>query len=155
MSHELIQWKFYMYFRGQVKFYFCLRFCFFFVFFTAAFGNFTEICEGAFNRHTIYKIDPGICHISDESDRYAQMALQIDPNDAHFNFIHGEYLRNLQDEFFEETTPSTEWDYSFIDYYRKAYENEDSSCSMTFKHNVLMHLRRAEARRDYYNGMIK
>ena len=43
MSHELIQWKFYMYFCEQVKFYFCLRFCFFFVFFTAAFGNFTEI----------------------------------------------------------------------------------------------------------------
>ena len=109
--------------------------------------------ESTFNRHKLYKYNPDKCYISDDSDRYAQMGLQIEPKDSLFNALHGAYLRNLQDEFFEETTPSTEWDYTFIDYQRKAYENENSN--MLFKHNLLMTLRKAEARRDYYNGMIK
>ena len=81
------------------------------------------------------------------------MALEIEPNDVLFNQLHGEYLRNLQDEFFEETTPSTEWDYTFIDYFQKAYENENNDSAL--KCNILITLRKAEARRDYYNGMIK
>ena len=107
--------------------------------------------ENSFNRRKVYKTTER-CFITDDADRYFQMALQIDPNDPLFNHLHGEYLRDLQDEFFEENTPSNEWDYTFIDYYRKAYENENGDC--TLKHNFLMILRKAEARRDYYNGVI-
>ena len=109
--------------------------------------------ESTFNRHAIYKIPTEKSYISDESDRYARMALEIEPNDVLFNQLHGEYLRNLQDEFFEETTPSTEWDYTFIDYFQKAYENENNDSAL--KRNIMITLRKAEARRDYYNGMIK
>ena len=49
--------------------------------------------------------------------------------------------------------PSTEWDYTFIDYFQKAYENENNNSEL--KRNIFMTLRKAEARRDYYNGMIK
>ena len=97
---------------------------------------------------------PKKLQLSDEYDRYTQMGLEIAPDNCHFNYQHGTYLRNLQDEFFEETSPASEWDYTFIDYYKKAYEcasEEDPQ----MKQNCLVHLRKAEARRDYYNSYIK
>ena len=90
--------------------------------------------------------------LSDEYDRYTQMGLEIAPDNSDFNFQHGTYLRNLQDEFFEETSPATEWDYSFLEYFKKAYEYEEDPQT---KQNHLVHLRKDEARRDYYNGYIK
>ena len=93
--------------------------------------------------------------LSDEYDRYIRMGLKIEPDNAIFNFLHATYLRNLQDEFFEETSPPSEWDYSFIEYYQKAYEYASEDYPMEMKQNMFAHLRKAEARRDYYNGYIK
>ena len=61
-------------------------------------------------------------------------------------------LRNRQDEFFEETTPPSQWDYSFVDYYQKAYEFAQHDAD---KSAAWVILRQAEARRDFYTGMIK
>ena len=63
-------------------------------------------------------------------------------------------MKNLQGGlFFEETKPTSQWDYTFIEYYRKAYENVSENPA--YKQFLLMRLRKAEARRDYYTGLIK
>ena len=61
-------------------------------------------------------------------------------------------LENRQGEFFEENTPPSQWDYSFVEYYRKAYEFENNDA---MKYSFWISLREAEARRDFYTGMIK
>ena len=61
-------------------------------------------------------------------------------------------LRSRQGEFFEENTPPSQWNYSFVDYYQKAYEFEEKD---ELKCNFRILLRQAEARRDFYTGMIK
>ena len=61
-------------------------------------------------------------------------------------------LRNRQDEFSEENTPPSQWDYSFVEYYRKAYEFAEDDA---VKYSGWIVWRQAEARRDFYTGMIK
>ena len=61
-------------------------------------------------------------------------------------------MRNRQDEFFEENTPPAQWDYSFVEYYRKAYENAQNDMA---KYGAMITWRQGEARRDFYTGMIK
>ena len=47
--------------------------------------------------------------------------------------------------------PASNWDYDFIEYYRKAYENEDT---LRGKETVLLSLQNAEVLRDFYKGTI-
>ena len=82
---------------------------------------------------------------SDDYERYAKMALQIEPNDPQFLKCVGEGLDRKQ-----LYTPWSEKDYSYIDFYRKSYEN------LTVKNAEDLHqLRIAEARRDFWTGSIK
>ena len=88
---------------------------------------------------------------SDDFGRYSQMGLQIEPNDSNFNYHRGLFLMSRHNQLgANKVTSSTDWDY--IEYYRKAYEyqNED-----VLKRNFLTALRKAEAKRDFYTGLIK
>ena len=96
--------------------------------------------EGAYTGH---RFD------SDDFDRYSKMGLKIEPNDAFFNLSRGWYLMERHNKL-PANTPPTDWDY--IDYFRKAYEYENKDC---LKQNCLLGLRKAEAKHDFYTGLIK
>ena len=82
---------------------------------------------------------------SDDYERYAKMGLQIEPNNSWFLKRVGEALDRKQ-----LYTPWSEKDYSYIDFYRKSYEN------LTVKDADALHqLRDAEARRDFWTGSIR
>ena len=57
---------------------------------------------------------------SDDYDRYAKMGLRIEPQNPQLLQRQGHGLEQRQ-----ENIPWSEKDYTYIDYYRKAYENED------------------------------
>lgn len=82
---------------------------------------------------------------SDDYERYAKMGLQIEPNNSDFLKCVGEALDRKQ-----LYTPWSETDYSYIDFYRKSYEN------LTVKDADALHqLRDAEARRDFWTGSVR
>ena len=82
---------------------------------------------------------------SEDYERYAKMGLLIEPNDPQFLKYVGEALDRKQ-----LYTPWPDKDYSYIDFYRKSYEN------LTVKDaNTLHQLRDAEARRDFWTGSIR
>ena len=88
---------------------------------------------------------------SDDFGRYSQMGLQIEPNDVYFNYNRGSFLVSRHNKLgANKGTSSTDWDY--IEYYRKAYEYENED---DMKQNFLTTLRKAEAKRDFYTGLIK
>ena len=64
-------------------------------------------------------------------------------------------MRNRQDAFFEERTPPSQWDYSFVDSYRKVYQSCKDNGNEELKHAAWINLRHGEARRDYYTGLLK
>ena len=82
---------------------------------------------------------------SDDYERYTKMGLQIEPNSPLFLNARGEGLDAKQ-----LYTPWSEKDYSYIDCFRKAYEN------LTVKNPDHLHrLRDAEARREYWSGSLR
>lgn len=84
---------------------------------------------------------------SDDFERYSKMGLQIAPNDTYFLAKRGEALAQKQMKL-----PWSEKDYSYIDFYRKAYENETQPSE---KSRSLYTLQESEARRDFYAGSIR
>ena len=112
---------------------------------------------------------------SDDYERYTKLALQVQPDYPLFlsrNGVHGQkfchrtllyinsgyvLLNSLKSRAFclaarQQDIPWLKKDYSYIDFFRKAYENGTSpEQKMVYLHE----LRDSEARRDFFTGSVR
>ena len=86
---------------------------------------------------------------SDDYKRYIKMALRMKPNDPQFNESLSWYLSKRQ---VDAGIPTTEWDFSYIQYIQKAYDNQ---VFPEKKQKLLLTLQYSEAFRDYNTGIMK
>jgi len=87
--------------------------------------------------------------ISDDFIRYTKMGLRIKPNDPLFNESLAWSLSKPQQL---AGIPSADWDFSYIKYFRIAYENHTDPKA---KKTTWLNLQYSEAFRDYNTGVIK
>ena len=86
---------------------------------------------------------------SDDYDRYVKMGLRIEPQNPRFLEKQGYGLEQRQ-----ENIPWSEKDYTYIEYYQKAYENEDGERNPMEKDLYLYCFREAEVNRYYFTGSL-
>ena len=77
------------------------------------------------------------------------MGLRIEPQNPRFLEKQGYGLEQRQ-----ENIPWSEKDYTYIEYYRKAYENEDGERNPMEKDLYLYCFREAEVNRYYFTGSL-
>ena len=98
---------------------------------------------------TLMKIEMLLSHgTSDDYERYVKMGLRVNPGNAMFLQRRGYGMRRKQDMI-----PFGEMDYSYIKYYRAAYENEKRN--MIDKQNYLLATLEAESSRDFFTGSLR